>query len=69
VSDPWWPRPVNSRGRTVAPGSLLSPAALERHFVRFQRGPRRGGNPMNGSWVVILPLDPGAVAARAQRML
>ncbi len=68
VSDPWWPRPTNSRGPTIPPGSRLTPAALARHFVPFQRGPRRGGNLMNGSFVVVLPLDPAAVAEQAARM-
>lgn len=65
ISDPWWPRPTNSRGRTLPPGSELTPAALARHFVLFQRGPRRGGSILNGSYVVILPVDPLVVAERA----
>lgn len=69
VNDPWWPRPVSSRGRTVAPGTELSPAALARHFVRFQRGPMRTGSVLNGGYVVVLPIDPAAVEARAGRML
>ncbi len=68
VSDPWWPRPTNSRGRTVPPGSELSPAALGRHFVPFQRGPRRGGSILNGAFVVVLPVDPAAVMERSARM-
>jgi hypothetical protein len=68
VSDPWWPRPVGSRGRTLPPGTELAPAALARHFVLFQRGPRRGGSRLNGSYVVVLPVDPAAVAARAAGM-
>jgi hypothetical protein len=69
VNDPWWPRPTGSHGRTLRPGTVLSPAELDRHFVRFQRGPRRGGSILNGDYVVVLPVDPAAVAARAERML
>lgn len=68
VSDPWWPRPTGSRGRTLPPGSELTPAALARHFVPFQRGPRRGGSVMNGGFVVVLPIDPAAVEAHAAAM-
>ena len=49
----------------MPPGTELAPAALSRHFVRFQRGPRRGGSILNGSFVVVLPVDPVAVAERA----
>jgi hypothetical protein len=70
VSDPWWPRPVGSRGATVAPGTELSPDALARHFVRFQRGPRsRTGSVLNGGFVVVLPIDPAVVEARAAGVL
>jgi len=65
VSDPWWPRPVGSHGATMPPGTELTPAALSRHFVLFQRGPRRGGSTLNGSFVVVLPVDPVAVAEKA----
>ena len=44
VDDPWWPRATSSHGPTRPPGTVLAPAALSRHFVRFQRGPRRGGS-------------------------
>lgn len=68
ISDPWWPRPTSSRGRTLPPGSELTPAALARHFVPFQRGPRRGGSVMNGGFVVVLPIDPAAVEAHVAAM-
>jgi len=68
VSDPWWPRPTNSHGRTMRPGTELTPEALARHFVLFQRGPRRGGSTLNGSYVVVLPVDPLVVAERAAGM-
>ena len=68
VSDPWWPRPISSRGRTLPPGSELTPAALARHFVPFQRGPRRGGSVMNGGFVVVLPIDTAAIEAHAAAM-
>ncbi len=70
VNDPWWPRPAGNRGRTMAPGTELSPDALARHFVRFQRGPRtRTGSVLNGGYVVVLPIDPAIVEARAAGML
>jgi hypothetical protein len=70
VNDPWWPRSVGGRGRTVAPGTEMSPAALAGHFVRFQRGPRsRTGSILNGGFVVVLPIDPAIVEARAAGML
>jgi hypothetical protein len=69
VSDPWWPRPTSSRGRTLPPGSELTPAALGRHFVPFQRGPRRGGSALNGGFVVVLPVDPAVIEAHAAPML
>jgi hypothetical protein len=65
VSDPWWPRPVGSHGATMPPGTELTPAALGRHFVLFQRGRRGGGSALNGSFVVVLPVDPAAVAEKA----
>lgn len=68
VSDPWWPRPTGNRGRTLPPGTELTPAALARHFVPFQRGPRRGGSVMNGGFVVVLPIDPATVEAHAAAM-
>jgi hypothetical protein len=68
ISDPWWPRATNARGRTLQPGSELSPAQLGQHFVVFQRGPRRGGSILNGSYVVILPVDPAVVAQQTARM-
>jgi hypothetical protein len=68
ISDPWWPRPTNSHGRTLPPGTELTPEALARHFVLFQRGPRRGGSALNGSYVVVLPIDPLVVAERAAGM-
>lgn len=68
ISDPWWPRPTNSHGRTLPPGTELTPEALARHFVLFQRGPRRGGSALNGSYVVVLPVDPLVVAERAAGM-
>ena len=49
----------------MPPGTELTPAALSRHFVLFQRGPRRGGSALNGSFVVVLPVDPAAIAERA----
>ena len=67
VSDPWWPRPVSSRGRTLPPGTELTPAELTRHFVLFQRGPRRTGSILNGSFVVVLPVEPVPVAMTAAR--
>jgi hypothetical protein len=69
VSDPWWPRPTGGRGRTLPPGSELSPKALARHFVPFQRGPKRGGSVLNGGVVVVLPIDPAVVEARAADLL
>lgn len=40
------------------------------HFVRFQRGPRsRTGSVLNGGFVVVLPIDPAVVEARAAGML
>jgi len=67
VSDPWWPRPVSSRGRTLPPGTELTPAELTRHFVLFQRGPRRTGSILNGSFVVVLPVEAAPVAVTAAR--
>jgi hypothetical protein len=67
VSDPWWPRPVSSRGRTLPPGTELTPAELTRHFVLFQRGPRRTGSILNGSFVVVLPVETAPVAVTAAR--
>ncbi len=69
VNDPWWPRRTGSHGATLSPGTVLSPGDLSRHFVRFQRGSRRGGSILNGGYVVVLPLDPAAVEAHAARML
>ena len=68
VSDPWWPRPTNSHARTMRPATELTSAALARHFVLFQRGPRRGGSTLNGSYDVVLPVDPLVVAERAAGM-
>ena len=65
VEDPWWPRQTNSHGRTLAPGTELTPDALTPHFVLYHRGRRGVGNLLNGSFVVVLPLDPAAVAERA----
>ena len=68
VSDPWWPRPTNSHARTMRPATELTSAALARHFVLYQRGPRRGGSTLNGSYDVVLPVDPLVVAERAAGM-
>ena len=67
VSDPWWPRPTGSRGRTLPPGTELTRKELARHFVLFQRGPRRTGSILNGSFVVVLPVEPAPVAVTAAR--
>ena len=52
----------------MRPGTELTSAAPARHFVLFQRGPRRGGSTLNGSYVVVLPVDPLVVAERAAGM-
>jgi hypothetical protein len=69
IDDPWWPRVSGSRGRTRQPGSVLTPAEVAPHFVRFQRGPRRSGSVMNGSYVVVLPIEPAVIRERARGVL
>jgi hypothetical protein len=67
ISDPWWPRQVSSRGRTLPPGTEMTPAELSRHFVLFQRGPQRTGSILNGSFVVVLPVEAAPIATSAAR--
>ncbi len=56
VSDPLWPRPSNSRGRTISPDTFLATSALARHLVRYDR-PWGFTGGLNGSFVVVLPVE------------
>jgi hypothetical protein len=69
VSDPWWPRPANVHGRTIAPDSRVTPAAIASDFVVYRRGHPGFGSVMNGSFVVVLPIDPAVVREREERVL
>ncbi len=56
VSDPLWPRPTNSRGRTISPDTFLPTSALARHLVRYDR-PWGFSSGLNGLFVVVLPVE------------
>jgi hypothetical protein len=52
VLDPWYPRTSRTWGRSPAPGTRLTPAALARDFVTWQGRVNRG---WNDRYVLIIP--------------
>jgi hypothetical protein len=56
INDPWWPRPMNSHGRTRPPGSVVGMTALAANFLPYRRGRPGSGHPLYGQYVVVLPV-------------
>lgn len=64
VSDPWYPRPRGSWGRTLAPDARISVAALSRVYLPWRRPLARYAE-LDGRFVLVLPLEarpPGPVS-------
>lgn len=67
IQDPWYPRVSSIWGPGQRPNSYISIRALSADFL-----PRRGGRrhaELAGKYVLVIPVDPAASAARYNRLI